>query len=257
MYIETLEKFKMDNPGFIDAKFIYAPHRLVDDQIFDSYLEILKNLRAKFPDFVVGFDLVGQEDLGRPLISFVERLLKLKKINFYFHAGETNWNGMLTDQNVVSFTLNSFRYTRNLFEIFQIDAVLLRSKRIGHGYALTKYPILLDMVRQQNICIEVNPMSNQILKLVRDYRNHPASLFFADNYPIVITSDNPSFWEATPLSHDMYFAFLGIASADQDLRTLKRLILNSIKYSSLTVDEKIRAENKWLIEWNKFVNSNI
>jgi adenosine deaminase CECR1 len=134
---------------------------------------------------------------------------------------------------------------------------LLGAKRIGHGYALTKYPTLLKLIKQRDICIEVNPISNQVLKLVDDFRNHPAGVLFSDNYPIVISSDDPSFWEATPLSHDFYFAFLGLASAPQDLRTLKKLILNSIKYSSLTKEEKVVAHEKWLKKWNKFVKTSL
>ena len=50
------------------------------------------------PDFFIGFDLVGQEDLGRPLIDFAEDLLWAKNhtgLHFFFHAGETNWQGKL------------------------------------------------------------------------------------------------------------------------------------------------------------------
>lgn len=138
-----------------------------------------------------------------------------------------------------------------------MDAILLNTKRIGHGFGITKYPALLDLVKQRDICIEVNPISNQILMLVEDYRNHPATHLLADNYPVVITSDNPSFWEATPLSHDLYFAFIGIASAHQDLRTLKRLIRNSITYSSLSSQEKQRALTMWARDWDEFIARNI
>lgn len=58
--------------------------------------------QAKFPDFVVGFDLVGQEDPGRPLIDFADQILTLPSdLKLFFHAGETNWNGV-TDDNMVS-----------------------------------------------------------------------------------------------------------------------------------------------------------
>ncbi len=105
LYYEVLQKFKSEYPDFIDCKFIYAPIRAVDDATFDTYFPILHELLAKYPDFVVGFDLVGQEDLGRPLFpDYAERLLKLpNNINFYFHAGETNWSGMSSDENLVSF----------------------------------------------------------------------------------------------------------------------------------------------------------
>lgn len=193
-------------------------------------------LQEKYPDFLAGFDLVGQEDLGRPLSDFVEQLLQVPDtIDFYFHAGETNWYGSSVDENL-------------------IDALLLGTKRIGHGFGLVKHPVVLDMVKKLNVAIEVNPVSNQVLQLISDFRNHPCSQFFADGYPVVISSDDPSFWKASPLSHDYYIAFLGIASQHADLRLLKKLALNSIQYSSLSVDEKFNALTKWQVKWEEFLD---
>jgi adenosine deaminase CECR1 len=102
IYVDTLAQFKADYPDFIGSKFIYAPVRSVDDTTFNSYLDTMLQLHAQFPDFVAGFDLVGQEDRGRPLTDFIERLLAFPEtIKFFFHAGETNWNGLSTDENLV------------------------------------------------------------------------------------------------------------------------------------------------------------
>lgn len=135
----------------------------------------------------------------------------------------------------------------------QIDAILMGSRRIGHGYALAKHPKIIDLVKSKDIAVEVNPISNQVLKLVDDYRNHPASVLLAQNVPVVISSDDPSFWEATPLSHDFYMAFLGIASRHSDLRVLKKFAINSILYSSLDGLEKVEALMKWQTKWDQFI----
>lgn len=127
------------------------------------------------------------------------------------------------------------------------------TKRIGHGFALNKNPEVLDYIKLNDICIEVNPISNQVLKLVTDFRNHPAANLFPDNYPLVISSDDPSFWNATPLSHDFYVAFIGITSAHSDLRFLKKLALNSIRYSSLSEIEKKRSYQMWQQQWDKWL----
>lgn len=140
-------------------------------------------------------------------------------------------------------------------QLFQIDAVLLGTERIGHGYALTKHPAVLEFIKRRGIAVEVNPISNQVLRLVSDTRNHPAALFFSDkNFAVVISSDDPSFWEAKPLSHDFFVAFLGIASSRQDLRFLKRLAMNSIQYSGMAEEEKATAMEKWQISWDRFVD---
>lgn len=119
---------------------------------------------------------------------------------------------------------------------------------------MAKHPKVLELVKARDIAIEVNPISNQVLKLVDDYRNHPAAIFFAQNVPLVVSSDDPSFWEVTPLTHDFYMAFLGIASSSSDLRTLKKLATNSIKYSSLNETEKSIAYEKWQTKWDAFIH---
>ncbi|GAB0096220.1 Adenosine deaminase [Sergentomyia squamirostris] len=236
IYFEVTQEFKKENPTFIGAKFIYAPVRVVTDPDLPALMKKVVDLHNKFPTFLAGFDLVGQEDKGRPLLAFSKNLLTLPDdINFFFHAGETNWFGE-TDDNL-------------------IDAVLLGTKRIGHGYAVLKHPRVLKQIRRDKIAIEVCPVSNQVLRLVADMRNHPGSVLLANKeYPVVISSDDPSFWEATPLSHDFYMAFLGLASSRQDLRLLKQLAMNSITYSSMTTIEKSRAVNLWTTQWNKFID---
>ncbi|KAH8266128.1 hypothetical protein KR038_006012, partial [Drosophila bunnanda] len=235
IYVETLEKFKEAHPDFIGSRMIYAPLRNTNSQGMTSYIETLKEIQAKYPDFVAGFDLVGQEELGRPLKDYIDELLAVPEdIDFYFHAGETNWFGSTVDENL-------------------IDAILLGTKRIGHGFGLVKHPVVLDMLKKLNVAIEVNPISNQVLQLVTDFRNHPCSHYFADGYPVVISSDDPSFWKATPLTHDFYIAFLGIASQHSDLRLLKKLALNSIQYSSLSGDAQFEALEKWQVKWDQFI----
>ena len=51
-----------------------------------------------------------------------------------------------------------------------IDALLLNTTRIGHGYAIAKHPLAQQIARKQGVAIEVNPISNQV-----EYLLHPAS----------------------------------------------------------------------------------
>lgn len=105
-----------DHPDFIGIKLIYAPHRDVNLKKLEDYLNLMTQLKKSYPDFVAGFDLVGQEDKGPTLTEFANKLnCANNEIDFFFHAGETNWNGMSTDMNL-------------------FDAFLLNTKRIGHGW---------------------------------------------------------------------------------------------------------------------------
>lgn len=115
----------------------------------------------------------------------------------------------------------------------------------------------MRLAKERNIPLEINPISNQVLKLVDDNRNHPASILFANNVPVVVSSDDPSFWETTPLSHDFYIYFLGIAPANADLRTIKKLALNSIEYSGMESKEKLRARATFMVKWNTFIEETL
>lgn len=128
------------------------------------------------------------------------------------------------------------------------------AKRIGHAYAAVKNPKFLEEIKRRDVCLEINPISNQVLKLVDDMRNHPAAILFSENYPLVVASDDPSFFGSLPLSHDFYYSFMGISSAHSDLRFLKKLILNSITYSSMNNGEKEVAKKKWHKKWQRWLH---
>ncbi|XP_045503467.1 adenosine deaminase 2-like [Colias croceus] len=236
-YQKAYRRFMKDYPDFIGAKLIYAPPRNIDRAKLDEYLNLAYRIKDTMPEFFAGFDLVGQEDVGSPLVEFIPQLsAAAKDFNFFFHAGETDWYGTFTDENLV-------------------DAVLLGAKRIGHAYALPKHPMVMKAVVENDIGLEVNVISNAVLALVRDVRNHPLSTFIAQGLPVVLSSDDPGIWQADPLSDDFYVAFVGVASRLSDLRLLKQLALNSLKYSALDHNDKTLALNKFNRRWNEFITN--
>lgn len=127
----------------------------------------------------VGFDLVGEEAKGQPLKNFVAELLEFQKlcreenleIPFLFHCGETLDMGTDTDANLV-------------------DALLLNSKRIGHGFALAKHPYIMQHMKERDICLEVCPISNEILGLTPRASGHSMYQLLANNVHCTVNSDN-------------------------------------------------------------------
>jgi len=228
------DKFMSNHPTFCGSKLIYSPYRRSPNADIQASLKLLKSLMEKLPGFVIGFDLVGQEDLGKPLVDFVDLLLG-KNFPYYFHAGETNWQGQSTDTNL-------------------IDAMLLGAKRIGHGYAIVKHPRLKLLAKLKNIALEVCPISNQMLGLLTDLRNHPAASLIQENQPLVISSDDPSPFGAKGLSYDFYAAFMAMSAKDtMDLRLLKKLVINSMDYSDAGPRCKKLVDNNWMVYMEKFM----
>ena len=199
---------------FLGCKLILQGLRsMTIDDVTDLLNDAIQ-LRLLFPSYVIGFDLVGEEDKGYSLNHFKDILLKAKRnatasgtqLNYYFHAGETNW-----------YPDNTFTHAAdNLY-----DAILLGTKRIGHGLALTKMPALaLTLAREKTIAVEICPISNQVLQYVGDIRNHPATNLLAMGVPITLNPDDNAPLGYDDIEYDWIEAFI---SWNLNLSSLKQL----------------------------------
>jgi adenosine deaminase CECR1 len=231
--IET--KIREQNPVF-SIKIIYTFLRFFDKETVLKEIEKAFELRSKYPEIVKGFDLVAEEDAGNSTLFFLDNWLQMealeKKYNtdlpLFLHDGESNW----VDND-------------NLY-----DALILESKRVGHGFNLFRFPVLQEMVKEKDICIEVNPLSNQILDYINDLRIHPAVYYMNNGIQITISPDDPGVFDYTGVTPDYWTAFLAWGL---DLRALKKLVYNSIEYSTLDKKEKQLANEHLDKEWTKWI----
>ena len=91
LLLDLVEDFRREHPLFLGIKLILAIARNSDSSIVESKMNRFIELQKKYPNFMVGFDLVGQEDMGHPLSSYVEKLKQISQNGrFFFHAGETS-----------------------------------------------------------------------------------------------------------------------------------------------------------------------
>lgn len=217
----------------ISVRLIVCSMRLQNPSVIAGVKAETARLMKAFPGFVVGFDLVGQEDLGDPLRAFIPQLLEGPSVPFFFHAGETNDVDGEADENLV-------------------DAVLLNSTRIGHGFGLSRHPDLRSMVKKRSIGIEVCPLSNQVLMLVEDLRNHPLVQFSSEDLPLTISPDDGALWGAKGVSYD-WFQFFLASGNNTGLAFLKQLAINSLQYSVLLPAQKKEALKQWNQAWDAYV----
>lgn len=129
------------------------------------------------------------------------------------------------------------------------DAILLKSKRIGHGYALAHHPLLMEIFKENNIAVESCPISNEILGLTSTIAGHNLPILLANGVPCTINSDNATFYRSS-LSHDFYQVMIG--SEDMTLLGWKQLARWSLEHSCMLPEELELVTAEWTRRWADF-----
>ncbi|KAI6311013.1 hypothetical protein MCOR34_006165 [Pyricularia oryzae] len=255
---EEVTAFKQANPGFWGVRMIWSSLRSADERTMASDMMLCVETKLAFPHLVVGYDVVGQEDAGPSLKDLLPKFAWFKKlcaqegvnIPFFFHAGETLGDGTETDQNL-------------------FDAVLLGTRRIGHGFSLHKHPLLIDLVKQKRILIESCPISNEVLRLCGSILSHPLPALLARGVPCALSNDDPGMLghDTAGATHDFWQALQGWDNLG--LGGLGSLAENSIRWSAFedetdaqwkssiqqaSLGSGIKAQRlkEWAIKWEDF-----
>lgn len=239
IYKEIIDDVRKLHPEF-NAKIIFSDFRGSSQERVMKDLLSAYELRKKYPDLLIGFDQVAEEDRWNKTSYYLDQFFMIDSISksegydlpYYFHDGES--------------TLPS---NNNL-----IDAVMLNTRRIGHGINLFRFPLLELAVKVKKIALEVCPLSNQILGYVQDLRMHPASGYIKRNIPMTLNTDDPQIFNYNGLTYDFWTAFM---AWELDLRTIKKLALNSIVYSGMNKDEKSESLIFFNRKWDEFIEETL
>ncbi|OHE96497.1 hypothetical protein CORC01_08260 [Colletotrichum orchidophilum] len=236
---EEIPKIAASGLVFHGVKIIYACNRSATREAMKGCIETCIEMKQQFPDFICAFDLQGQEDTGHPLLYWIEELLDMRAkiqhlkldLPFIFHAGETLDHGGDTDMNL-------------------FDAILLGTKRIGHGFSLIKHPLLMKLCKEKNIAIETCPISNEVLGLCPTTKMHHLPVLLSNCVPCTVNSDDPGSWGASVMSHDIYQALMG--SHNLSLLGLRVIAEWSFEFSCMDHDVRERASRDFAKSWIKY-----
>lgn len=234
---EVLDDIRKIEPDF-SLGLIYTSFKFLSVEEIDNHLIEAFRLKKKYPELITGFDLVAEEDRGHSIAYYENNWNKLDSLKtvfeidlpLYLHAGESN----------------SIK-NKNLY-----DAVLLDTKRIGHGLNLVLFPELIKDIINKDILIELSPISNQTLGYTPDLRTHPGRILLKNGVQCAISSDDPSVFGYEGISYDFLLVFL---AWELDLKAVKKLVFNSINYASLNPKNKQKALQSLEKDWKHFVVS--
>lgn len=257
---EEIGAFKAseEGKGFWGARLIWTGIRAFDQRKIIEDMDACIAMKLAYPHLISGYDLVGQEDGGRPLKGLLPELFWFRKqcaqegveIPFFFHAGECLGDGSETDHNL-------------------FDAVLLGTRRIGHGFSLYKHPLLIDMVKDKKILVESCPISNEVLRLCASVMSHPLPALLARGVSCSLCNDDPAVLgqDTAGMTHDFWQALQGWDNLG--LAGLASLAENSVRWAAFedqnaadwvkdireaTLGTGVRAERmkEWAVEWENF-----
>ena len=128
-------------------------------EAFQSVMKETVRLHENYPQDVIGFDSVAQEDAGHSSLYYLDEYLSLhskgkSRIPLYLHSVETSWpedlKTSMYEDDLVSTLENAY------------ETVILQSKRVGHGKGFVKKPYLKKILRDRKIAVEVCVISNQV-----------------------------------------------------------------------------------------------
>ena len=237
---ELVEDLKNDNVIYAEVRFaplLHTKKGLTGEKVIEAVLLGLKDedlkvnlilcmmrqfsfednlktieLASKYLDKgVVAIDLAGAEALY-PTASFEKlfQIAKDKNIPFTIHAGEADGKDSI------------------------LSAINFKTKRIGHGVRCIEDNETLNIIKKNNITLEVCPTSNIQTGIFENYYDHPIKKLYDMNVLVTINVDN-----MTVSNIDLTQEYEKLVKIfNLNIEDLKKINLNAIDAAFLTDKEK-------------------
>ena len=170
-------------------------------------------------DQVLGVDLADGETLY-PMQDFVKPIRKAKEagLKVTIHSGE---------DTPASAVIDTIRH-------FEPD-------RIGHGIHSIENMKAVELIKEKNITLEVNPWSNYLTNSVRTIEEHPLKKLYDWGVKVTINSDDPEVLE-TNLNNEYRIAHEVLGMSFDEIAVCNR---NAYEASFILESEKKRVWEKY------------
>jgi len=170
-------------------------------------------------EHILGVDLADGE-LLYPMTDFVKPILKARDagLKVTIHSGED------TPASAVINTIHTFQ-----------------PHRIGHGIHSIEDMNAVELIKERDITLEVNPWSNYLTNSVRTIEEHPLKKLFDLGVKVTINSDDPEVLE-TNLNNEYRIAHEVLGMSLGDIYACNR---NAYEVSFIPENEKKRIWDKY------------
>lgn len=170
-------------------------------------------------DHILGIDLADSER-DFPLREFVKPVMKAKDagLKVTIHTGED------TPASFIKETID-----------------LTRPDRIGHGIHAIEDMKVVELIKERDITLEVNPWSNYLTNSVRTIEEHPLKKLFDLGIKVTINSDDPEVLE-TNLNNEYRIAHEILGMSMEDIAYCNR---NAYEASFIPDEVKQRVWEKY------------
>ena len=191
----------------VTVRFQIAILRFLPDA--EEHLRRVYQFVYENSDVFVAVNMVGREDndKGYPM-RFLPTMRDLRRqysgVNLSIHAGEVD-------------EPNS--HVR--------DTLLLGADRIGHGLNLITDDDTMRLMRHGPYLVEINLISNLLLKYVTDYSQHPFPEYLRTGIPVSLSTDDRGMWDST-MTDEFYVA---VTEFDLSWDEVKLLSRNSLAHA--------------------------
>jgi adenosine deaminase len=200
---------------------------LVRSSTQDEAMEIIDYIE-KNPHNIVSIDIGGNETKFPPK-PFAEVYARAHEMGLHLtaHAGEASGPQSIWD--AIEF---------------------LKVERIGHGVSAREDLKLVAYLKEKQICIEMNPVSNVRTGVVKSIQDHPIREFFDKGLLVTVSSDDPSLFH-TDLNNEFIQIHNHLGFSMQELFQLS---MNGIETAFIDEGKKTELRDSFSKEYSRITN---
>ncbi|MDD3453608.1 MAG: adenosine deaminase [Bacilli bacterium] len=242
---ELAEDLEKDNVIYAEIRFApqFHANSLTYDEIIDSVLNGLK--KGKIRTNLILCCMRGENTYESNLktIDIAFKYLNKGVCAIDLAGDEYNYPNQLYEYIFDKCKQLNIPYTIHSGEALGKDsiykAISYKTKRIGHGINYENDIYLINLLKQNNITLEICPTSNLNTKVVDEIKNHPLYELYKNDVLITINTDNRTVSNTT-LYNEYELLYNTFKFTKKDFIKFN---INSIEASFLNEEEKKEIRN--------------